>query len=65
MPGKDGRATYLELKKLKPDVRVLLTTGYALNDEAQHIIDLGVRGFIPKPFTMESLSEALAQLACA
>ncbi|MDB4998201.1 MAG: Sensory box histidine kinase/response regulator [Myxococcaceae bacterium] len=65
MPGKDGRATYLELRKINPEVRVLLTTGYALNDEAQRILDLGVRGFIPKPFTMESLSEALAQLAVA
>ncbi len=59
MPRMDGRATFLALQEIRPDVRVLLTTGYAFNEEAQRILDLGVRGFIAKPFSLEGLSEAL------
>jgi len=62
MPRLDGRGTYLALRELNPDVRVLLTTGFALNDEAQRIIDLGVRGFLAKPFDIHTLSEALAEV---
>jgi DNA-binding NarL/FixJ family response regulator len=62
MPRLDGRGTYLALRQVNPAVRVLLTTGFALNDEAQRILDLGVRGFIAKPFTIETLSSALAKV---
>ena len=59
MAGLDGRETYLALKTLDPTVRVLLMTGYALNNEAQHILELGVRGFLAKPFNVDELSVAL------
>ena len=68
MPEMDGKSTYLALRELEPGVRVLLTTGYALNDEAQRILDLAVPphpavAFVPKPYTIEGLSEALANVA--
>jgi PAS domain S-box-containing protein len=62
MPHMDARATYLALRALDPRVRVLLMTGYALNEEAQSILDLGVAGFLPKPCTPERLSAALARV---
>ncbi|MEJ7730164.1 MAG: response regulator [Polyangiaceae bacterium] len=62
MPRMDGRATYLALRDIDPDVAVLLTTGFALNEEAQRILDLGVRGFLAKPFDLETLSEAVAAI---
>ena len=40
MPRMDGRQTYMQLRDIDPDVRVLLATGYALNREAQAILDL-------------------------
>jgi len=61
MPGMDGRATYLALRALRPEVRVVLTTGFALNEEAQRILDLGVREFIAKPFSIETLSQIVAR----
>jgi signal transduction histidine kinase/CheY-like chemotaxis protein len=59
MPRMDGRATYLALRDIDPEVPVLLTTGFALNEEAQRILDLGVRGFLAKPFDLTALAEAL------
>ncbi len=62
MPGMGGRETYLALRGVKPDVRVLLTTGFALNDEAQAILDLGVKGFLAKPYDMNALALALERI---
>ena len=62
MPGLSGRATYLALREITPDVRVLLVSGYAVNEEVQEILDLGVRGYLPKPHTMEQLAAALSEL---
>jgi CheY-like chemotaxis protein len=42
-------------------VRVVLTTGFALNEEAQGILDLGVRDFIAKPFSVALLSHVMAR----
>jgi CheY-like chemotaxis protein len=61
MPHMDGRATYLALRDVRPDLRVVLTTGFALNEEAQRILDLGVREFIAKPFSVEVLSQVMAR----
>jgi PAS domain S-box-containing protein len=61
MPHMDGRATYLALRDMRPELRVVLTTGFALNEEAQHILDLGVREFIAKPFSVEALSQVMAR----
>jgi DNA-binding NarL/FixJ family response regulator len=62
MPGMDGRATYLALRERDPSVRALITTGYSLNEEVQHLLDLGVRGFLPKPCGLDELSAALARV---
>ncbi|GAC1300082.1 MAG: hypothetical protein NVSMB23_31010 [Myxococcales bacterium] len=62
MPGMDGRATYAALRRIAPAVRVLLTTGFANNEEVQRLLDAGVRGFLPKPYDLAALSEALARV---
>jgi len=61
MPGMNGRATYLGLREIDPDVRAVLLSGYALNEEVQEILDLGVRAFLPKPHSSDQLAEALAR----
>jgi CheY-like chemotaxis protein len=42
-----------------------LTTGSALNDEVQGILDLGVRALLAKPFDAAQLSRSLASLTIA
>jgi len=50
------------MRSIDPSVRVLVTTGYALNEAAQSILDLGVRGFIEKPFDVYTLSREVARV---
>ena len=62
MPKMNGTETYRLLKQIRPDVKVLLSSGYSLNGTAQALLNEGVKGFIQKPFTIAQLSEKLASI---
>jgi CheY-like chemotaxis protein len=62
MPGMSGGETFTALKQIDADVKVLLSSGYSINGQAQGILDQGCQGFIQKPFGMKELSIKLRQL---
>ncbi len=62
MPVMDGKEMFRELKKLSPDVKALLATGFTLNGAVQTLMDEGVMGFIQKPFRIEEISKAINAL---
>jgi signal transduction histidine kinase/ActR/RegA family two-component response regulator len=57
MPGIGGMETFESLKKINPDIRVLLTSGYSRDSETNKALKEGAAGFIQKPFRMETLSK--------
>lgn len=59
MPEMNGRDTYDALKKINPDVKVLLVSGYSLNKQIEELMDKGCNGFIQKPFDIVQLSQKL------
>ena len=59
MPNMSGGETYDALKRINPQVKVLLSSGYSINGHATDIMDRGCDGFIQKPFKMKELSEKL------
>jgi nitrogen-specific signal transduction histidine kinase len=56
MPGLDGGRTFDRIRKIDPTMRVLLSSGYALDGQAEAVLRKGCNGFIQKPFTIEELS---------
>jgi CheY-like chemotaxis protein len=56
MPDLSGKETFDALRSMKPDVKVLLASGYSLDGQAKEIMESGCRGFIQKPFDMAELS---------
>lgn len=50
MPQKSGTEVFKALKSINPNVKVLLATGYSLNEQAQEILHNGAVGFIQKPY---------------
>jgi signal transduction histidine kinase/CheY-like chemotaxis protein len=62
MPVMGGKETFMEMKRINPDIIALLASGYSLNGEAQSILDIGVRGFIQKPFTIDELRQKISAL---
>ncbi len=62
MPRMGGKETFQELKRIDPGVRALLASGYSQNAAAQQILDLGVKGFLHKPFSMEEISRKVREV---
>ncbi len=57
MPVMDGRDAFIAMQQINPDVRVILCSGYSLDDRVQSILEEGKIGFVGKPFTVGELSE--------
>jgi CheY-like chemotaxis protein len=62
MPDMGGGKTYDELKKIDPDIKVLLSSGYSISGEASEILERGCNDFIQKPFNMKQLSEKMRHI---
>ena len=62
MPKLGGGKTYDRLKTINPDIKVVLSSGYSIDGEAQEIINRGCNGFIQKPFTLKELSSKVREV---
>ena len=59
MPGLDGGKTFDRIRKIDPTLRVLLSSGYALDGQVEAVLKKGCNGFIQKPFTLQELSNKI------
>ena len=57
-----GGEVYDRLKEINPEVKVLLCSGYSIDDQAREIMERGCDGFIQKPFSMKTMSEKLSEI---
>ena len=62
MPAMSGGDTFDRLKEINPDVKVLLSSGYSIEGEAQEILERGCMGFVQKPFNMKQLSRNIREI---
>jgi CheY-like chemotaxis protein len=60
LPDMGGKDIYPRLMDLRPNLRVIVCSGYTLNGPAQEILQQGAEAFIQKPYTMSALSKKLA-----
>ena len=59
MPGMDGVQTFDALRALRPDARVLVTTGSGAAEAAARFQGRAPAGFLRKPYMLPELSEAV------
>ncbi len=59
MPHLDGEEAFRLMKEIKPDVRVLLMSGFSEQDTVNRFVGRGLAGFLQKPFTAEKLRAKL------
>ena len=62
MPIMDGPATIQVLRKMNPALRVIGASGLAAKDHIAKAASLGVKRFLPKPFTAETLLKVLKRV---
>jgi DNA-binding NtrC family response regulator len=59
MPEMGGVHLLAELKKIDPEVEVIIMTGYASVDTAKEITKLGAYDYMLKPYVIEELVEKI------
>lgn len=62
MPDILGGETFDRLREINPDIKVLLSSGSSLDDQASDIMDRGCNGFIQKPFNIKELSIIIREI---
>ena len=62
MPDMGGGETYDLLKEINPQIKVLLSSGYSIDGQAQEIMERGCNGFIQKPFDVKQLSAKMRKI---
>ncbi len=62
MPGTGGKETFDRLRKMDPQAKVLLASGYSVDGQATAILQRGCNGFIQKPFDMKQLSRKIREV---
>ena len=62
MPEMNGLETFVELKKIDPDIKVLLSTGYSIDEKAQEMLKNGCKGYILKPYSVIDFSHKLREV---
>jgi nitrogen-specific signal transduction histidine kinase/CheY-like chemotaxis protein len=62
MPNIDGEEAFDEIRRIRPDARIILVSGYSEERAAWHCIDQGLDAFLQKPFEPMALLEHVRRI---
>lgn len=62
MPGLNGHEAFLEMEKIRPDVKVVFVSGLKITPEVQELHRAGRVEFLSKPFHEVELLKAIGRL---
>ncbi len=62
MPGMDGEELALRLMGLRPDLPVIICTGYSAALDEQKALEAGIRAFVQKPIMKQEIAETIRKV---
>jgi DNA-binding response OmpR family regulator len=62
LPGMNGVETFFEFRKIRPDVKVMMMTGFSLEQLIAQAVENGALGVLRKPFEIRDLLGVLEQV---
>jgi signal transduction histidine kinase/DNA-binding response OmpR family regulator len=62
MPDMGGEVVYDRIKAVKPDIPVILSSGYSIEGQAESILKKGCDGFIQKPYNLNQLAQKIKEI---
>lgn len=62
LPGINGVETFLEMRKIRPTARVMMMTGYSVEQLVARAIEGGALGVLHKPFAATQVLELLCKV---
>ena len=62
LPDMGAADTYEGLRSINPAIKVLLSSGYGVDQRTNELLSRGCVGFIQKPFNLKGLSEKIDEI---
>lgn len=62
MPGLNGVESFLAIRKLRPEARVFMMTGYSVEQLLQQAMEHGAMGVLTKPIAIDTLLRSLDEV---
>jgi two-component system, cell cycle sensor histidine kinase and response regulator CckA len=62
MPGMGGKQCMEEILKLNPKAKVLISSGYTMDNPDEDKVLIRARGFIPKPYNFRDMMKRMRDL---
>ena len=62
MPQMDGEQCFRELRQIRPDIKVIMSSGYNEREVTRKFVGKGLAGFIQKPYTLSVLRDAVLKM---
>ena len=62
MPGMNGVESFLEIRKIKPDAKVVMMTGYSVTQLLDQAIENGAYGVLYKPVSMDEVLNSVERV---
>ncbi len=59
MPVMDGEETFHKLRRIRKDIRIILSSGYSESEVQERFTGYGIAGFIQKPFQLDALKSKI------
>lgn len=61
MPEMSGSKLYTKLRQVKPDIKMVIITGYPFGEQDRELLSQGIVAWIQKPFVMEQIASAIRE----
>ena len=59
MPAMSGKEFFIKLKAINPEIKAVISSGYQMDETDTDLVELGIKGFIDKPYTIDKLATSL------
>ena len=63
MPHMDGEQCFSELRQLKPELKIIMSSGFNQQEVTQRFVGKGLAGFIQKPYRLSALRDEIRKVA--
>lgn len=63
MPKMGGRETFGLLKEINPEAKILISSGFGMDEQIKKILETGAVGFIQKPYDIIEFAESIKKAA--
>ena len=62
MPGMDGREVFARMRQINPAAKIIVSSGYSSDRDADELLKQGAAGFVKKPYRMAELVKVVGEV---